>query len=475
MDMSISRECRRTRHGHDSLFVRFVPVRLLRSCLTCLFASSNKDVMHGHRQRTLELLWRVFVVCYLPRQLSPIDRLDNELELLKCNLNKYATRSIERQLINIDIAPSNMQHIRCTSLIGSLIKWAQLICAHYKFWLYDLRESFADGRAFLLIVSYYLPLLCDYTHDIKHLTTLAVCQTRDEHLQFDVELGQQDHQQNMMNVYERNVKANFRCLEECVKQFGTFSYELVRHENYVRDVPDERCTMIILAMLAHDLVVAADRTNGNSSDFRCQTIFEQLKDKYVDEPSTSDVAAQSMSADEHRLSTSDRPTHGTCTNLRVVRPLAQVTCSDRSSTLSSEQINVEQRSESPSASIVSIMDNKILDRVQVSCDDVDDEHEQTFNTARSGSTITYDQRRASISAAMATLSLDDFVRLEKTIESETTTIGEHRTANRLVEQTILSDVDTRATSQHDEVRHNNDIEHVGLLLVFVCCRLGCVR
>ena len=57
------------------------------------------------------------------------------------------------------------------------------------FGLYDLQESFIDGRAFLYIISYYLPSLCDYKRDIKHLTTLATCQTRDEHIQFNFELG----------------------------------------------------------------------------------------------------------------------------------------------------------------------------------------------------------------------------------------------------------------------------------------------
>ena len=168
--------------------------------------SRRKDVMQGNKQRTLELLWRIFIVSYLPKQVSPILHL--------------------------------------------LIKWVQLICAHYKFWIYDLQESFADGRAFLFIISYYLPLLCDYHHDIKHLTTLATCQTREEYLQFNHDLGQQQS----IQTYERNVKANFRLLEECIKEFGSFSYDLVKYDCYAKDLPDERCTLMILAMLAHDLL-----------------------------------------------------------------------------------------------------------------------------------------------------------------------------------------------------------------------------
>lgn len=239
--------------------------------------------MNGNKQRTLELLWRVFITSYLPKHLSPIDKLNDEIAVLSENLTQYNCRKSEQQILAADLVPLQKQQIEFTPLIHALIKWAQLICAHYKFWLYDLQESFIDGRAFLYIIAYYLPSLCDYTRDIKHLTTLATCQTREEHMQFNLELGQQQPQS--INTYERNVKANFRFLEECIKQFGTFSNDLVRYEVYAKDTPDERCTMMILAMLAHDLLYA-NNSDGQEGDFRHQAIFEELKEKYPkdDEP-----------------------------------------------------------------------------------------------------------------------------------------------------------------------------------------------
>ena len=171
-----------------------------------LSSSLNKDIMNGNKQRTLELLWRIFIVCYLPKHLSPMEKLNEELVLLSKNLFRFAPSSAEQQLLNTDLIPLQKQQINFTPIIHFLIKWVQLICAHYKFWIYDLQESFADGRAFLYIISYYLPSLCDYTRDIKHLTTLATCQTRDEHIQFNLELGQVQS----LNIYEKNVKSNFR-------------------------------------------------------------------------------------------------------------------------------------------------------------------------------------------------------------------------------------------------------------------------
>lgn len=239
---------------------------------------SNKDIMNGNKQRTLELLWRVFVICYLPKHLSPMEKLSEEISILTEHLAKFTCRSVEQQLIKTDLIPLQKQQVEFPPLVHLLIKWAQLICAHYKFWLYDLQESFIDGRAFLYIIAYYLPSLCDHARDIKHLTTLATCQTRDEHLQFNLELGQQQQPQ-LIGTYERNVKANFRFLEECVKQFGSFSNDLIKYEFYAKDIPDERCTIIVLAMLAHDLLFS--NNINNEHDFRNQSIFEELKEKYA--------------------------------------------------------------------------------------------------------------------------------------------------------------------------------------------------
>ena len=243
---------------------------------------SNKDIINGNKQRTLELLWRIFTTCYLPKHLSPMEKFQEEIIILTENLANYNCRSVEQSLLTTDIIPLQKQQIESTPLIHLLIKWAQLICAHYKFWLYDLQESFIDGRAFLYIISYYLPLLCDSTRDIKHLTTLATCQTRDEHMQFNLELGQQNQQS--IHTYEKNVKANFRFLEECVKQFGTFSSDLIKYEYYAKDIPDERCTILVLAMLAHDLLFS--NNINDEIDYRHQAIFEELKEKYSkdDEP-----------------------------------------------------------------------------------------------------------------------------------------------------------------------------------------------
>jgi len=403
-------------------------------------SSSNKDIMNGNKQRTLELLWRIFTVCYLPKYLSPIEKFHEEIVLLSHNLSRYACSSIEQQLLNTDIIPLQKQYINFTPIIHFLIKWVQLICAHYKFWIYDLQESFADGRAFLYIISYYLPSLCDYTRDIKHLTTLATCQTRDEHIQFNLELGQQQ----LISVYERNVKLNFRLLEECIKQFGTFSYDLIKYEYYAKDVPDERCTIMILAMLAHDLIYS--NHHNDEIDFRRQFIFEELKEKY----STKEERNFNYQDEEIEIISSD------ISILPDTPPIEEIKLSISSTTITYPSkktylipiIQSEEDQMNLSQPILDTMNYDILDRLELLSElNDDDDDEDSFNSARSSSTTKFDHRRTSIAATMASISFDDFIELERTIEKE-----ENKTHSFLTDETISSDIDSSELNKLDEVR-----------------------
>ena len=393
------------------------------------------------KQRTLELLWRIFIICYLPKYLSPMEKFNQEIFILTQNLSKFACCPIEQQLIMTDIIPLQNQNINFTPIIPLLIKWVQLICAHYKFWLYDLQESFADGRAFLYIISYYLPSLCDYTRDIKHLTTLATCQTRDEHIQFNLELGQQQS----INIYERNVKSNFRLLEECIKQFGTFSYDLIKYEHYAKDVPDERCTIIILAMLAHDLLFA----NNNEIDFRHQSIFEELKEKYSndnDEPilemKKEEIVNNNLLNQQEieiiRENSINIPIEELITRkLSISYPTTSIDIIQTTPSEEEDKIKANDLSQS----VLDTMNQDILDRLELLFEFNDDENDDSFISARSSSTTRIDHRRASIAA---TISLDDFVELENTIKNEEN--------QNNIDETISSEIDSIESNKLDEVR-----------------------
>ncbi|CAF0743451.1 unnamed protein product [Didymodactylos carnosus] len=235
---------------------------------------TNKDIMSGNKLRTLELLWRIFVVCYVPKFIQSHDVLINEIEQLKQNLTEHVlVRPIEKE-ISIETNLQLFSQKQTTPIISDIMKWAQLVCAHYRFWIKDLQESFSDGRALLFIIAYYLPNLINYQNDIKHYTTIGICQTKRDHIQFNDELrSTSGSTERLKRDAIKNVKSNFKLLEERTKQLPMFLSDLVKYEQYIAtDIPDERVTIIILTLLARDLLFS------NAQDInRNQQIFEQIK------------------------------------------------------------------------------------------------------------------------------------------------------------------------------------------------------
>ncbi|CAF3918251.1 unnamed protein product [Rotaria sordida] len=437
---------------------------------------SSRDIMNGNKQCTLELLWRIFIVCYLSKNLSPIEKLNQEILILKKNLLKYTSCSIEQQLITIDIVPLQKQHINIPSTIHLLIKWIQLICAHYKFWLYDLQESFADGRALLYVISYYLPSLCDYKRDIKHFTTLETCQTRQEHIKFNLELGQQQ----LINIYERNVKLNFHLLEECIKQFGTFSTDFIKYEYYAKDVPDERCTIIILAMFAYDLIFSNNNNNNNRNDFRHQQIFKELKEKYFnDNESLNEIKnkelinnqlinQQEIQINQENLINSSDNSISINTHLKEKLNLQFSTSSTTILYPNKDIYSIPIIQSEPiplrvlSQSVLNTMNYDILDRIELlsELDDSDeDDDENSFN-----STTNIHHQRISLAA---TISLNDFVELEKTIENEENKNPSNSASLFLIDEVISSEIDNIDLNKLDEISFIDPVNRKMIKEIFI--------
>jgi hypothetical protein len=214
----------------------------------------------------------------------------------------------------------------------------------------------------------------------------------------------------MLSIYERNVKSNFRLLEECIKQFGTFSSDLIKYD---KDVPDERCTIMILAMLAHDLIYS---NHHDDIDFRNQFIFEELKEKYSSKTNPEEI--EIISSNISILP--DTPPIEEISSTTIIYPL---------------------KYQYLTQSILDTMNYDILDRLEFLSEYNDDEEdEDSFDSARSSSTTKIDHRRTSIAATMATISFDDFVELERTIEKEENKTN--HTSSFLADETISSDIDS---------------------------------
>jgi hypothetical protein len=215
-------------------------------------------------------------------------------------------------------------------------------------------------------------------------------------------------------------------------------------------VPDERCTIIILAMLAHDLLFL-NNSNTNEIDFRHQIIFEELKEKY----SNDDESIIEMKKEEIEIIREDT-IHSSETfiaNDIAIEEIITLKLSITYPTQDTHPIPIILSEEEDKTKVMNLlsqslfdtMNYDILDRLELLSElNDDDEDEDSFNSARSSSTSRIDHRRTS----MASISLDDFIELEKTIENEEIKTN---TSSFLIDETISSEVDSIESNKLDEV------------------------
>ena len=207
---------------------------------------------------------------------------------------------------------------------------------------------------------------------------------------------------------------------------------------------------MILAMLAHDLIFS---NHHHENDFRHQSIFMELNEKYS-KNEIEIIREDSIISSEISLLPDTPPIEEILTLKRSISSTT-VTYPSKDTYLIPIIQSEEEQNEIFyfSQSVLDTMNYDILDRLELLSelnDDDDDDDEDSFDSARSSSTTKLDHRRTSIAATMASLSLDDFVELERTIEKE-----ENKTTNTsfiLPNQTISSDIDSNESNKFDEVR-----------------------
>jgi hypothetical protein len=202
-------------------------------------------------------------------------------------------------------------------------------------------------------------------------------------------------------------------------------------------------------MLAHDLLFL-NNSNTNEIDFRHQIIFEELKEKYSDD----DESIIEMKKEEIEIIREDT-IHSSETFIATDIAIEEIITLKLSITYPTQDthpipiILSEEEDKTKvmnlSQSLFDTMNYDILDRLELLSElNDDDEDEDSFNSARSSSTSRIDHRRTS----MASISLDDFIELEKTIENEEIKTN---TSSFLIDETISSEVDSIESNKLDEV------------------------
>lgn len=147
-----------------------------------------KDICDGHREKTLELLWHCIFGFQLTDILS-LESLEKEVALLQRSLDarvrlgdKEARAGqsflfeFKRNALRQSTAPAD--DWSSTPRVQLLLRWAQLVCAHYGIEVENLTVSFSDGRGLCMLIHHYNPSLVE-REQVEWTTTVSMQQKQD--------------------------------------------------------------------------------------------------------------------------------------------------------------------------------------------------------------------------------------------------------------------------------------------------------
>ncbi|KAL3871776.1 hypothetical protein ACJMK2_039754 [Sinanodonta woodiana] len=223
-----------------------------------------RDIVDGHREKTLKLLWAI-ILNYQVEVLLNEEQLREEVILLEKSLKVQNQLQLLQNLgkKNQFRRESGEPELHTKSpRLNLLLRWCRAVCAFYKMKIENFTVSFSDGRALCYLVNHYHPALLPL-EAIKPQTSITYLEEMEEKGQTNLEQSFNDSCSSGIfadvenpEVFEQllnNEKENFKVLYEKVKELGGIPL-MLRSADMSNTIPDEKVVVTYLLYLCARLL-----------------------------------------------------------------------------------------------------------------------------------------------------------------------------------------------------------------------------
>ncbi|CAL1537151.1 unnamed protein product [Lymnaea stagnalis] len=212
-----------------------------------------KDIVDGHREKTLLLLWHLIIHFQCSIKVN-MDHLKEEIDMLikslqlKLAMQKVGVLSKEGCQARRD--SGGTQLLMENERLQLIFQWCRLVCLHYGVTVENFTVSFSDGRALCCLIHHYHPALLPLS-EIKFHTTVSFQQEAEDQCQVVTDpdssmdwghgggLMANENNPEMFEELLANEKANFKTLYEKVSELGGVPL-MLRCADMSNTIPDEK-------------------------------------------------------------------------------------------------------------------------------------------------------------------------------------------------------------------------------------------
>ncbi|XP_067086593.1 abnormal spindle-like microcephaly-associated protein [Osmerus mordax] len=236
---------------------------------------SSRDVVDGHREKTLSLLWKI-IFAFQVEVLLDEEKLTEEIGFLKRawsvkqKLASLKADKVVEQTVSKAGSPFKHSSLKITLLMD----WVNAVCDFYNLKVENFSVSFSDGRALCYLIHHYHPSQLPLER-VSQSTTQTVecssqgrlelnCSSSDSDNSFDTWPTTQNVPQSPMLEFKElldNEKSNFRLVNTAVSFLGGVP-AMINSADMSNTIPNEKVVMSYLSFLCTRLLDLRNETRA---------------------------------------------------------------------------------------------------------------------------------------------------------------------------------------------------------------------
>ncbi|XP_059197817.1 abnormal spindle-like microcephaly-associated protein [Centropristis striata] len=235
----------------------------------------SRDVVDGHREKTLSLLWKI-IFAFQVEVILEEDQLREEISFLKRTLSTKRRLASLRADRGLQLSPAKTRrpYEHSSTKITLLMDWTRTVCDYYSLKVENFTVAFSDGRVLCYLIHHYHPGLLPESA-VSHSTTQTVeCSPRGR-LELDCSDSDSDgsfhssppglHGEDSPSVKFKelleNEKNNFRLVNTAVSFLGGVP-AMINPADMSNTIPNEKVVMSYLSFLCARLLDLRNETRA---------------------------------------------------------------------------------------------------------------------------------------------------------------------------------------------------------------------
>ncbi|XP_061635623.1 abnormal spindle-like microcephaly-associated protein [Phyllopteryx taeniolatus] len=235
----------------------------------------SRDIVDGHREKTLSLLWKI-IFSFQVEVILNEDHLREEIVFLRRTLRSKLRLASVRAGHGLESSAlkTKVPYEHCSTKVVLLMEWARAVCDFYNLTLENFTVTFSDGRVLCYLIHHYHPSLIS-EESVHHSTTQTVdcssrgrlelnCAAIDSDSSFECSPsclnGPESPSAEFKELLE-NEKSNFRLVNTAVAFLGGVP-AMINPADMSNTIPDEKVVMSYLSFLCARLLDLRNETRA---------------------------------------------------------------------------------------------------------------------------------------------------------------------------------------------------------------------